>query len=192
MYLLRISFAFSKSFFVDFFPINVSVTDILLAVIVPVLSTHNTSILAKVSILFISCSKTFFLPRFIALIARATVTNKYNPSGIIPIVAPTIEVIATLKLASLIYIASYSKAKLTGRTTIPDTNTIFSIALIISVFFSFISFACSDNLFIYESLPTLVNFAITLPATIKLPDFNSLFFTFFISSTSPVNNDSLT
>ena len=71
-------------------------TSIILVVIVPVLSIHKTSVLAKLSILFISWSKTFFSASLIALSASATVVNKYSPSGIIPINADTI--LTTLSL----------------------------------------------------------------------------------------------
>jgi len=78
------------------FSSNMSNIFILLFVIVPVLSTHKTSTLARLSILFISCRITFFLASFPALIAKATVVNKYKPSGIIPINADTIELTLSL------------------------------------------------------------------------------------------------
>ena len=70
-----------------------SLTLIEFSVIVPVLSTQSTLTRASVSILFISWSKTFCFARRIALTAIATLARRYNPSGIIPITAATIEVI---------------------------------------------------------------------------------------------------
>ena len=62
------------------------------SVIVPVLSTHSTSTRASASILFISCSSTFRLASFMVLRASAIVVSKYNPSGIIPMIAATVAV----------------------------------------------------------------------------------------------------
>ena len=74
-------------------------TFIVFSVIVPVLSTHKTSTLAKVSIHFIFRTKTFFLARRIMLTTIATLAKRYNPSGIIPITAATIPVILSLNVA---------------------------------------------------------------------------------------------
>ena len=92
-YLDKISnFKFFLSFIKLFsFSSNMSNIFIRLFVIVPVLSTHKTSTLARLSMLFISCKMTLFLASFPALIANETVVNKYKPSGIIPINADTIE-----------------------------------------------------------------------------------------------------
>ena len=43
--------------------------------------------------LFISCNKTRCLAKRLALTARATLAKRYRPSGIIPKIAATIEVI---------------------------------------------------------------------------------------------------
>ena len=69
-----------------------SATSILLSVIVPVLSTHSTSTLASVSVLFISCSMTLLRASLTALITRVMLTRRYSPSGIIPMTAATMDV----------------------------------------------------------------------------------------------------
>ena len=62
------------------------------SVIVPVLSTHSTSTLASVSILFISCSNTLFFASRMVLNANAIVVSRYSPSGIMPMIAATVDV----------------------------------------------------------------------------------------------------
>ena len=56
-------------------------------VMVPVLSTHSTSTLAKASMLFMSWSRTFRPARRTVLRARAAVVSRYRPSGIMPMMA---------------------------------------------------------------------------------------------------------
>ena len=74
-----------------------SSTSILGSVIVPVLSTHSTLTRANVSTLFISWSITWERAKRIAANAKAIVVNKYRPSGIIPIIAASIETILSAK-----------------------------------------------------------------------------------------------
>ena len=73
------------------------------SVIVPVLSKHATSTLASISIQYKSCTNTFFLDNLITLTARTVEVSKTNPSGIIPIIPATVEVIASLKLFDALY-----------------------------------------------------------------------------------------
>ena len=72
-------------------------TVILPSVIVPVLSRHNTSTLANVSIQYSSWTKTFFFASLVTLTASTVLVNNTNPSGIIPIKAATVLTIACLK-----------------------------------------------------------------------------------------------
>ena len=81
--------------------IFVSYTCIPGSVIVPVLSTHNTLTRASVSMHFISWIKTFFCARRTEDTAIATLESKYNPSGIIPMIAATIPVILSFNVPSL-------------------------------------------------------------------------------------------
>ena len=78
-----------------------SLTLIEFSVIVPVLSTQSTLTRASVSILFISWSRTFLWASLIELTANATLASRYNPSGIIPRTAATMETILFRKLWSL-------------------------------------------------------------------------------------------
>ena len=71
------------------------------SVIVPVLSTHNTSTRDKVSMLFMSCKRTFFVANRMVPSAKATVASKYNPSGIMPITAATAAVTLRATVSSL-------------------------------------------------------------------------------------------
>ena len=67
------------------------------SVIVPVLSTQSTLTRAKVSTLFISWSITCFRARRTAESANAIVVKRYKPSGIIPIIAASMETILRYK-----------------------------------------------------------------------------------------------
>ena len=60
------------------------------SVIVPVLSRHNTSVLASISILYKSWTKVLFLASLTTPTARATLVSKNIPAGIIPIIEPAV------------------------------------------------------------------------------------------------------
>ena len=67
-----------------------SATSIQPSVIVPVLSRHNTSTLASVSIQYNSCTSTLLLDNLMTLTAKTVLVKSINPSGIIPITAATV------------------------------------------------------------------------------------------------------
>ena len=69
-------------------------------VMVPVLSRHNVSTLANVSIQYNSCTNTLFLDNRITLTASTVLVNKTSPSGIIPISAATVFTTAFLMVFS--------------------------------------------------------------------------------------------
>ena len=75
---------------------NVSVTLSLPLVIVPVLSKHIVSTLAKASMAGNARTKTRLTARLRAETASATFVNKTSPSGIIPIMAALVVKIARL------------------------------------------------------------------------------------------------
>ena len=56
----------------------------------PVLSRQITSTLASVSIQYNCCTKTLYLDSLTTLTAITELVNNNNPSGIIPIKAPTV------------------------------------------------------------------------------------------------------
>ena len=60
-----------------------STTSIVPSVMVPVLSTHKTSVLASISIEYKSCTLAFFLYKDTTPDASAIEVNKFNPAGII-------------------------------------------------------------------------------------------------------------
>lgn len=59
---------------------------------VPVLSTHSTSTRARVSMQFMSWTRTFCWASFMAETAMATLVSRYSPSGIMPMSAATVDV----------------------------------------------------------------------------------------------------
>ena len=67
-----------------------SLTSIIPSVNVPVLSKHNVSTLASVSIQYNSCTNTFDLDSLITLTAKTVLVRRMSPSGIIPIIAATV------------------------------------------------------------------------------------------------------
>ena len=60
------------------------------SVMVPVLSTQSTSTRARVSMLFMSWTRTRWRLSFWADTARATLVSRYSPSGIMPMRAATV------------------------------------------------------------------------------------------------------
>ena len=90
---------FSISFDISSFTGTNEFTDIVFSVIVPVLSTQRTSTLARVSIHFMSCTRTLFIARRIALSARVVLARRKSPSGISPINAATIDCILALTVS---------------------------------------------------------------------------------------------
>ena len=61
------------------------------SVMVPVLSTHSTSTRARVSMQFMSWTRTFCWASFMAETAMATLVSRYSPSGIMPMRAATVD-----------------------------------------------------------------------------------------------------
>ena len=111
---------------------TVPLTSIVFSVIVPVLSTHKTFTLAKVSIHFISCTRTFFDASRTTLTTNATLASKYKPSGIIPITAATIEVMLLLNDAFANINCCPKSNNPIGIIIIPTTPTNLSKTRIIS------------------------------------------------------------
>ena len=71
-------------------------TSIFPSVIVPVLSKHKVSTLASVSIQYSSCTNTLLFESLITLTASTVLVRRINPSGIIPIIAATVCITASL------------------------------------------------------------------------------------------------
>ena len=125
----------------------ISLTCMVLSVMVPVLSTQSTSTRASVSIHFISCTRTFFPARRITLITRATLASRYNPSGIIPITAATMEVTLFLSVSSERKNCWLNKRIPMGMMMIPTAFTSLSRERIISDCSpSFMAFASNVSL----------------------------------------------
>ena len=110
-----------------------SFTSITPSVIVPVLSRQITLTLARVSIQYKSCTKTFLLDSLITLTAKTVLVSKTNPSGIIPIRAATVLTTAFSKvlLGKNICLANKSIPK--GTITNEIVFTILFKLLIISL-----------------------------------------------------------
>ena len=96
----------------------ISLTSIIPSVIVPVLSRHNTSVLASVSIQYNSWTKTLYLPSLITDTARTVLVKRTNPSGIIPIRAATVFITALVILLSFTPIWFMKRSIPTGTITI--------------------------------------------------------------------------
>ena len=100
-------------------------TSIIPSVIVPVLSKQIVSTLASVSIQYSCWTNTFCLPSLITLTAITELVSKSNPSGIIPIKAPTVlntDVVKFPVILNWLYIRIIP----TGTITILSTLSIFS------------------------------------------------------------------
>ena len=110
----------------------------LFSVMVPVLSTHSTLTRASVSMLRISCSSTFFWASLIELTASATLASRYNPSGIIPITAATIDTMLSRNVSWLKKNPWTNSRVPIGIKAIPTNLTSLSRERIISDFSPFL------------------------------------------------------
>ena len=124
----------------------ISLTSIFPSVIVPVLSKHNVSTLARVSIAYKSWTNTLYLDSFKTLIASTVETSNINPSGIIPTTAATTVTTAFWVVLSGIDNCFNKRSTPIGINAIDTYFTILFKERIISEFISFLSFLASRDI----------------------------------------------
>ena len=167
-------------------------TIILFSVMVPVLSTQSTSTRASVSIQSISWTSVFLCARRMTPAIRAMEVRRYSPSGIIPMMEPTVDVtaVATSRPSHVYSLMNMIAAR--GITKMPIHLMRFVRDRIISDWRAgFAFFASSVSFAAKESAPTSVRRARQVPLITKLPDISLSPVFFRISSDSPVISASL-
>ncbi len=129
------------------------------SVIVPVLSRHNTSTLAKTSVAGSSCTRVSHLESLITATIKVALVKSTNPSGTIPIIPEAAPITASCQLLSANKSCVATSNIPIGITSQIITLNILFTAVWSSELISLYRFASSASLAEYVSAPTLVTLA---------------------------------